>query len=445
MLAFEGDSSRNEGGLSMKALSRFLMPLALLLAACGGGAAPVSSPPAVSPGSSTAKPSAAAPNSAASTQPAASAAGATNPIKIGIMAEYTGPFGANGVRIADTLEWLAQADGNKIAGRPVQFLRTEDQGKVDVFQSEGRRLIENEKVDLILGPINSGIASSAQQWMNEQPTVFVMWEVGTVQYYPGSNAVRSVATSWHHALPSIGQYYADQGIKRAVTIGLDYAAGHDFVNGEVQKILPAGNIQLAKQFWVPIGNPDFGPVISQIPTGQDVLTTGALWAADAGRFMQQATDFGLKSKVKLISFPTAFANDDDDQAVLKAGEGMYVYNEMPPPDYPNPDYQKFVAAYKQKFGVNPGYATKAYLTYLQVKQAAEMLKGDLSDRKKLIDALRSPLNTPFGDITFDQCGNAIRSIFYKQIKIVGGVAQTSEIKDFPGASIPCPQPAEWKG
>jgi branched-chain amino acid transport system substrate-binding protein len=424
----------------MKALSSFVVPMMVLLAACGG-AAPASSPPA--------KPAPSSPGPAASTaaKPAggASAAAAGNPIKLGIMAEYTGPFGVNGVRIADTLEWLAQQDGNQLAGRPVRFLRTEDQAKVDVFQSEARRLIENEKVDLILGPINSGIASSAQKWMNDQPGVFVMWEIGTVQYYPGDNAVRSVATSWHHALPSIGQYYAEQGIKRAVTIGLDYAAGRDFVNGEMQKVLPAGGIQVVRQSWVPIGNADFGPVISQIPTGQDVLITGALWAADAGRFMQQATDFGLKSKVKLIAFPTAFANDDDDQAVLKAGEGMYVYNEMPPPDYPNPEYQKFVTAYRQKFGVNPGYATKAYLTYLQVKQAAEALKGDFSDRKKTIEALRSPLKTPFGDIKFDQCGNAIRSIFLKEIKAAGGVAQTSMVKDFPDASIPCPQPAEWKG
>ncbi len=417
----------------MKLLSSFVVPVALVLAACGGAAAPGSSPP---PSSAAASPAVSA---------SAGAAGATNPLKIGIVAEFTGPFGANGVRIADTIEWLAQQDGNQLGGRPVRFFRTEDQAKVDVFQSEGRRLIEAEKVDLILGPINSGVASSAQKWMNDQPMVFVMWEIGTVQYYPGDNAVRSVATSWHHALPSIGKYYADQGIKRAVTIGLDYAAGRDFVNGEVQKVLPAGNIQVAKQFWVPIGNADFGPVISQIPAGQDVLVTGALWAADAGRFMQQATDFGLKSKVKLIAFPTAFASDDDDPAALAAGAGMYVYNEMPPPDYPNADYQKFATAFKQKFGVPPGYATKAYLTYLQVKQAADSLKGNFSDRRKVVETLREPLKTPFGTITFDKCGNAVRSIFLKEIKASGGVAQTSMIKDFPDASIPCPQPAEWKG
>src|SRR5713101_4029979 len=136
MLASEGHSSRNEGGLSMKMLSSFVVPVALLLAACGGGAAPASSPPP-----SPASPAAGSPAATAPAKPAgsAAAAGAANPIKLGIMAEYTGPFGANGVRIADTLEWLGQQDGNQMAGRPLRFLRTEDQAKVDVFQSEGRR------------------------------------------------------------------------------------------------------------------------------------------------------------------------------------------------------------------------------------------------------------------------------------------------------------------
>ena len=423
----------------MKALSRFFVPaMAVVLAACGGTAAPASSPGSAAAGSAAAKP-------AVSASGGAAANAASNPIKIGIIAEYTGPFAFNGLRVADTIDWLSQQDGGKMAGRPVKIVRAEDQAKVDVFQSEGRRLIESEKVNVIIGPINSGVASSGQKWMNDQKISWVIPEVGTVQYYPGDNAVRSVATSWHHALPALGKYYAQQGIKRVYTIGLDYAAGRDFVNGEVQKVLPAGNMQLAKQFWVPIGNADFGPVISQIQPGKDVLVTGALWAADAGRFMQQATDFGLKSKVGLISFPAAFANDDDDPRALVAGEGMDVYNEMPPPDYANADYQKFVTAFKQKFGVPPGYATKALLSYLQVKQAAEALKGDLSDQTKLIAALRQPVKSPFGTVSFDKCGNAVRSIFLKQIKAVGGVAQTSMIKEFGDSSIPCPQPAAWKG
>lgn len=423
----------------MKVLRSLLVPslalLALVLAACAPAPAPTQAPPAAKE-----PPKAAAPTAA----PAAKAPG--EPLKIGIVAEFVGPFAANGLRFADTFEWLLQQNGNQIAGRPVQVIRAESQAKVDVFQSETRRLIETQKVDLILGPLNSGIAASAEEWMHQQPTVWVIWEVGTVQYYPGPNAVRSVASSWHHAFPAIGKYMAEkQGIKQAVTIGLDYAAGRDFVEGEVKNVFPAANISLAKQFWVPVGSADFGPVISQIPTGQDVWITGALWSADAVRFMQQATDFGLKSRVKMIAFPAAFAVDDVGMDTLgSAAEGMYVYNEMPAPDFPHPEYQKFVTAYKQKFGVPPGYSSKAYVTYLQVKQAIESLNGRTDDRQALVRALRQPLDVHFDKITFDECGNAVRSLFLKQIKMVEGKAQTSQVAQFPDARIPCPRPKEWK-
>ncbi len=421
----------------MKTLRRWIAPcliiLALFGAACnpapGSGASPPAAQGAQAP---TGKPSGAAPSA--------------EPLKIGEIGEFTGPFAANQLRLFDTLEWLVQRDGGQIAGRPVQFTRAEDQAKVDVFQSEARRLIEAVKVDLMVGPIHSGVASSAQEWMNRQPTVWILPEAGTVRYYPGDNAVRSVATAGHHALPDIGRYVAaTYGIKQAVTIGLDYAAGRDFVDGEVQTVFPAAGIELVRQFWVPVGNADFGPVISQIPTGDDVWVTGALWSADAVRFMQQATDFGIKSRVKLIAFPTAFATEDVGLDTLgPAAEGMYVYNEMPPPDYPSAEYQEFVKAFKQQFQVAPGYASKAYLTYIQIKQAVESLEGRVDDRQALVRALRQPLKTPFETITFDACGNAIRTIFLKQIKMIDGVNQTALVKEFPNGSIPCPQPAEWK-
>ncbi len=417
-----------------RAIPASLLVLALLGAACSGA------------GRTQTQPQGAAPPAQPAAGGASGAAPAGNPLKIGEVGEFTGPFAGTNLRLFETLEWLVQRDGGQIAGRAVEFVRAEDQAKVDVFQSEARRLIEAQQVDMIVGPINSGVASSAQQWMNQQPTVWIIPEVGTVHYYPGDNAVRTVATSWHMALPDIGKYLAEQGIHKAVTIGLDYAAGHDFVDGEVQKIFPAGGIELAQQFWVPVGNPDFGPVISQIPTGDDVMVTGALWAADAVRFMQQATDFGLKSKVKMIIFPAAFANDDVGLDTLgPAAEGMYVYNEMPPPDYPSPEYQEFVKAFKQQFKVAPGYATKGYVTYLQIKQALESLQGRTDDRQALVRALRQPLKTPIGEITFNDCGDAIRTIYLKQIRIVDGEDETSLIKEFPNASIPCPQPAEWKG
>ena len=417
----------------MKTLRGWLSAWCTVLALLSAGCAVASTP-----GAQT-QPAA---NSAAQSQAGSSAgtAGSLEPLKIGEISEFTGPFAGTSQRLYEPLEWLVERNGGQIAGRPVQFVRAEDQAKVDVFQSEARRLIESQRVDMIVGPINSGVASSAQEWMNRQPTVWILPETGTVHYYPGENAVRSGMTSGHMSFPELGRYLAETyGVRRAVTIGLDYAAGRDFVDGEAATMLPAAGIEVVRQFWVPVGTPDFGPIISQIPTGDDVMITGALWGADSVRFMQQATDFGLKSKVKILAFPGAFAVDDIGMDTLgAAADGMYVYNEQPAPDYPSPEYQDFVKAFKERFKTAPGYASKGYVTYLQIKQAVESLNGRVDDREALIRALRQPLKTPFDTITFDNCGNAVRTLFLKQIKIVDGQAQTSFVRDFANASAPCP-------
>src|SRR3954471_20990688 len=78
-------------------------------------------------GGAGAKPQASAPQPAqASGSNPSNPAPAGDPIKIGELGEYTGPFAGTNLRLFDTLEWLVQRDGGQIAGRPVQFIRAED-------------------------------------------------------------------------------------------------------------------------------------------------------------------------------------------------------------------------------------------------------------------------------------------------------------------------------
>ena len=112
----------------MKTLRRWILPcltaFALLSTACSGSTGAGAQP----------KPSGAQTTQSAPASPP-NAATSAEPIKIGEIAEYTGPFAGTNLRLYEALEWLVQRDGGQIAGRPVEFIRAEDQSKVDVFQS----------------------------------------------------------------------------------------------------------------------------------------------------------------------------------------------------------------------------------------------------------------------------------------------------------------------
>ena len=104
----------------------------LILAACGGGAAPASSPAAPSspaPASAAAKPSAAAALASTSAKPAASAAAsaaAGAALKLGVLLPFTGPLSVAGKDNQDSISLYLEQTGGSLAGRKVELVNADD-------------------------------------------------------------------------------------------------------------------------------------------------------------------------------------------------------------------------------------------------------------------------------------------------------------------------------
>jgi len=354
------------------------------------------------------------------------------------MGEFTGPFAQPHKLVYDTLEWLVEREGGQIAGRPVKFIRVDDQYKLDVALNNAKRLVELEKVHLILSTAHSGLNIGLKDYMASTKIPWILWETGTVHFYPPPNVVRLNATSHHMALPDIGRFLAETyGIKKAITIGLDYAAGRDVVDATKQ-ILAGGNIEVIQEFWVPIDVADFGPYFSRMKLDEAQLLTGAMWASGALRLMTQAKEFGVSDKLKL-AFGHMFAVDDFGlSGVGAAAEGVLNWFDFPSPDYPSPGVQKFVADYKEKFGVLPAYSWRGYMAFKLLKQAIEKVGGNVENSAALIEAIHQPVPLPWGTLYFDDCGNAITTVFLREIKMVDGQPQSTRVKEFKGARLPCP-------
>src|ERR1700741_4689104 len=73
------------------------------------------------------------------------AAGA--PIKVGVILSTTGPAASLGIPEKNTIAMLPQA----IAGRPVEYIVTDDAADTSNAVREIRRMVIDEKVDLVIG------------------------------------------------------------------------------------------------------------------------------------------------------------------------------------------------------------------------------------------------------------------------------------------------------
>ena len=80
------------------------------------------------------------------------------PIKVGILVPYTGiaPLQAKGV--SDGVELAIAEVGQKAGGRAIQVVKEDDEFNPTVGLTKVRRLVEEQKVNFVVGPVSSAVA-----------------------------------------------------------------------------------------------------------------------------------------------------------------------------------------------------------------------------------------------------------------------------------------------
>ena len=70
---------------------------------------------------------------------------AADPIKIGFMAPYVGSGAKFGTDLRDGFKLALDEVGYKVAGREIQFLNEESEGKPEIGLAKARKLVEKER------------------------------------------------------------------------------------------------------------------------------------------------------------------------------------------------------------------------------------------------------------------------------------------------------------
>src|SRR5207244_10120984 len=146
----------------------------LFAAACGGGApaaspAPSSPAPAASaaakasaPASASAKPAASAGASAAAKPSTAAAAGGS--VKVGYIIPLTGVQADIAKYNQDGFNMYLESVGSTMAGRKIEVSYSDDQLKPDVGLTKAKELVENSKVNLLMGMSSTSVAYPVAQY-----------------------------------------------------------------------------------------------------------------------------------------------------------------------------------------------------------------------------------------------------------------------------------------
>ena len=358
------------------------------------------------------------------------------PIKMGMVVSLTGGLAPNGKDMVNGMQLFLDEHGGKIAGRQVQLLIEDDEGKPASGLTKARALVESQGVHLLIGPVSAAIGYAIGPYVDGQkmPTIHPIVAGEDITQRKRSPWV--VRTGWASAQPShpFGEYVAKtMGYKKIAIIAYDFAFGWEVVGGFQRAFEEAGG-QVVQKLWPPLFNPDYAPFITQLRRDVDAIYA-VFSGADALRFTKQFNDSALKGKVPLIGGGVL-----TDEHVLRT-MGDEVLGVVTALHYSaaldNPLNKKFAAAYEAKFKQIPSYYSEGpYVTGFALKAAIESIGGDVESREKLMTAIRKVdlSASPRGPIKFDDYGNPIQNIYVRKVERVGGKLQNTVIHTFPNVS-----------
>ena len=305
------------------------------------------------------------------------------PLKIGFMAELSGPQGALGQDQYDALMMVIERNGGKLGGVPVTVIREDSQLKPEVAVQLADKLIEREQVPIITGITFSNIMMAVNKKVTSAGVFLIGSNAGPSPVAGAQCTQNYFSVSWQNDQQAevVGKYAVNKKYQKVVTIAPNYQAGKDFVSGFKRYYDKAP----VNELWPALSTQDFSAEIAQIAAAQPDAIFAFLPGGLGINFVKQWAQSGLKGKVALLSASTA--DGIGLPAMGEAATGVIAGGHWAP-DFKNEANQKFVKEFEAKFKRIPSqYAAQSYDAALLLDSAIGKVKGNVSDK----DAFRAAL------------------------------------------------------
>ena len=368
------------------------------------------------------------------------AASAEEPVKIGVVAEFSGPFADYGGQILAGMKTYLKQNGDVFGGRKVELIVKDTTGpSPEIAKRLAQELVTRDNVDILagFGLTPNALAVAPVSAEAKKPMVIM-------------NAATSVITTrspyivrLSHTLPQdtqpIAQWAYKNGIKRAYTLVSDYGPGTDAEAMFVKAFKAAGG-EVIDSIRAPLQNPDFAPYLQRIKDAKpEALFVFIPPGSQTIAFIKGYEERGLKQAgIKLIA-----TGDLTDDGVLEAmGEptlGLitsFHYSAA----HDSPENKAFIKAYAETNGTKLRPNFMACAGYDGMAAIAEALKktGGSVDPDKFVAALKGMrFTSPRGPIMIDpETRDIVQTVYIRRVEKVDGHLYNIEFDKFPDVKDP---------
>jgi branched-chain amino acid transport system substrate-binding protein len=372
-----------------------------------------------------------------------------DPIKIGGIylmsgsAATYGEFAKQGATLA--INEVNAAGG--VLGRPFSLQLEDGQGKAAVAIQAARKLVFQDKVDLLMGLDSSGVAEGLVPTVPELGKPFMITHAATPAatgklcnkyvFRDGTNVTQQMA--------GLAAVAAKVGAKKWTTIGPDYAFGHqtwEYFSKDLKKLQPDVELMDKAVAFPKFGAEDFTPFINAVMAAKPDGVMISLWGGDLVNFVRQATQLGYFKQ----GFKNFYAVGAATEVLTALGdqmpEGQWLATRYWYDSWDTPLNKQFVADYKKAYGHPPSYnAEQAYMAIHLFKAAIE--KAGSVEPDKVIAALSGiTVPAPFGELHI-RAGDH-QALIGPTVGVTGpmnttdGIRSLTQIQNFKGADVTPP-------
>ncbi len=286
--------------------------------------------------------------------PAIISARGEQPVKFGVDEPQTGTYAITGRNEVDGMRLAADEINAKggILGRPIELL-VEDStsGDAGVAVQKARKFIDKEKVDFLIGNVNSGL-TMAMSAVAYEKGVFMMDPGGHADPITGKNChwnVFQVDPSTTLLVNAIAKSLIEHVGKKFYFLVPDYAFGQGLLKAYNENLKKYGGTNVGTDL-IPLGTADYSSYLIKAQAANPDIIVILQNGQDQVNALKQAVQFGLDKRFHIAGANIELETLKALPPTSRIGTWVieWYWNQ---PDVPH--VKEFVAAYKKKFGRVP--------------------------------------------------------------------------------------------
>ena len=365
---------------------------------------------------------------------ALSAAHAAEPLRIGLIATYSGPYADYGRQFDAGIALFLKERKGQIAGRPVEIIKKDTAGPApDAAKRFAQELVVRDKVSFITGLDFSPNAYAVAPIATQAKLPVIVANASSSAITTSSPYIARVSFTVQQVSDPMARWLVKNGVNSVYTVVADYAPGVDSETA-FKKAFTAVGGKIAGELRTPMNNPDFSAYVQRI---KDAKPQAVFFFFPSGvmppAFLKVWKERGMEEAgIKL--FATGEATDDSyldatgDVALGLVTSHHYSYA------HPSAKNQKFVKDFEAQFGkaMRPSYfAVSAYDALSAIEAALAKTKGDTRG-EKVMEALKGlQFESPRGPVEIDAATrDIVQTVYIRKTERVNGQLVNVEFDQF---------------